>query len=118
MWASSGGIAKLAAGYRHNVLQISPEALREGCDRAHDLFMLNRLRGHEDAAQSFDAVFDALGVDGAMRERLSEALLEMIPVKGDPLVEASTTMSMAAGVLVGLLIADSALPADELDLAA
>ena len=46
--------------------------------------MLNRLRGHDAAAQSFDAVFDALGLDGAMRERLQEALLEMIPVKGDP----------------------------------
>jgi hypothetical protein len=32
------------------------------------------------------------------------------------MLEASTTMSMAAGVLIGLLIADSALPAEEFDL--
>ena len=100
------------------MLNISRDALRDGCGRAHDLFMLNRLRGHEDAAASFDAVFDALGVDERMREQLQDALIEMLPVRGDPLVEASTTMSMAAGVLVGLLIADSALPADEIDLSA
>ena len=100
------------------MLNISRDALRDGCGRAHDLFMLNRLRGHEDAAASFDAVFDALGVDERMREQLQDALIEMLPVRGDPLVEASTTMSMAAGVLVGLLIADSALPADEIDMSA
>jgi hypothetical protein len=32
------------------------------------------------------------------------------------MLEANTTISMAAGVLIGVLIADSALPADELDL--
>lgn len=54
--------------------------------------------------------------DPAMRLRLQEQLSGLVPVKGDPMLEASTTMSMAAGVLIGLLIADSTLPADELDL--
>jgi hypothetical protein len=98
------------------VLTISPDALRDGCERAQDLFTLNRLRDSADAAESFDAVFEALGFDVEMRKRLQEALADIVPVKGDPLLEASATMSMAAGVLIGLLIADSALPADELDL--
>jgi hypothetical protein len=98
------------------VLSISPAALTEGCERAHDLFALNSARGSEDAADSFDAVFDALGFDCEMRARLQEALAGLVPVKGDAMLEATTTMSMAAGVLVGLLIADSALPAEELDL--
>jgi hypothetical protein len=98
------------------MLSISPESLREGCERAQDLFRLNSLRPPSEAADSFDAVFEALGFDQQMRGRLQEALAELVPVKGDPMLEASTTMSMAAGVLVGLLIADSALPADEFDL--
>jgi|SRR3954451_13977264 hypothetical protein len=98
------------------MLTISPGALREGSERAHDLFALNRRRDPAEAAESFDAVFEALGLDVPMRQRLQETLAELVPVKGDPMLEASTTMSMAAGVLIGLLIADSALPADELDL--
>jgi hypothetical protein len=98
------------------MLSISPDTLREGCDRAHDLFTLNSMRRPEEAANSFDAVFEALGFDHVMRARLQDTLAELVPVKGDPMLEANTTMSMAAGVLIGLLIADSALPADELDL--
>jgi hypothetical protein len=98
------------------MLSISPETLREGCERAHDLFVLNGMRQPEEAADCFDAVFGALGFDQAMRCRLQDTLTEMVPVKGDPMLEAGTTMSMAAGVLIGLLIADSTLPADELDL--
>jgi hypothetical protein len=98
------------------MLSISPEALREGCERAHDLFALNTARDPADAAQSFDAVFEALGFDTSMRDRLQETLTGLVPVKGEPMLEASTTMSMAAGVLIGLLIADSALPAEEFDL--
>ena len=98
------------------MLNISDDSLREGCDRAHDLFTLNSMRGHEAAAGSFDAVFEALGFDYAMRARLQDALVDLVPVKGDPMLETSTTMSMAAGVLIGLLIADSTLPADALDL--
>src|SRR5947209_20061729 len=92
------------------------DALREGCERAEDLFRLNQARDRDAAADSFDAVFDALGVDGEMRERLHDAVVELVPVKGEALLEAHTAVSMVAGVLVGLLIADSAMPADELDL--
>jgi hypothetical protein len=98
------------------MLQITDEALRDGCERVHDLFQLNQARDYDDAAKSFDAVFDALGVDAGKRARLHDALLELVPVKGDALLEANTVVSMLAGVLAGLLIADSALPADEFDL--
>ena len=98
------------------MIQISDDALREGCERAHDLFLLNRLRGHREASAGFDAVYEALGIDTEMREELEGVLGELIPIKGVPLIEATAVASMAAGVLVGLLIADSALPADELDL--
>ncbi len=91
------------------MIEITPDALSDGCERAHDLFMLNRLRTHEDAVAGFDAVHRALGIDAAMRERLQRALAEMIPVKGLPLVEATALASLQAGVLVGLFIADSAL---------
>jgi hypothetical protein len=98
------------------MLTISPDSLREGCERAQDLFALNRLRSQPEAAESFDAVFAALGFDDDMRSRLHEALVDIVPVKGNAVVEAGAVMSMIAGVLVGLLIADSTLPADELDL--
>jgi hypothetical protein len=98
------------------VIEISREALREGCDRAHDVFLLNRLREHEDAAAGFDAVYRAHGLDRDMHEGLERALDELVPVKGAPLLEATAVTSMLAGVLVGLLIADSALPSEELDL--
>ncbi len=98
------------------MIQISPEALREGCERAHDLFLLNRLRRQEEAAAGFDAVYRALGIDPTMREGLQGALEELVPVKGVPVLEATAVSSMLAGVLVGLLIADSALPVEGLDL--
>lgn len=98
------------------MIQISHHALREGCERAHDLFLLNRLRSQEDAAAGFDAVYQALGMNAEMRELLQRALHELVPVKGLPAVEATAVSSMVAGVLVGLLIADSALPAEQLDL--
>jgi hypothetical protein len=98
------------------VIRISQHALRDGCERAHDLFMLNRLRGHDEAIESFESVFLALGIDPGMREQLESALHELVPVKGVPALEATSAVSMLAGVLVGLLIADSTLPAEELDL--
>jgi hypothetical protein len=78
--------------------------------------MLNRLRGREEAAASFAAVYRALGIDESMREQLESALQDLVPVKGVPALEATSTVSMLAGVMVGLLIADSALPVEELDL--
>jgi hypothetical protein len=98
------------------LIHISTQALREGCDRARDLFLLSRLRSHEEAAAGLDVTYDALGVDGPMREHLEDALLDLVPVRGLPAVEAMSVSAMLAGVLVGLLIADSALPVDELDL--
>lgn len=98
------------------VIQISDDALRDGCERAQDLFLLNRLRDPVEAAESFDAVYQALGVDAAMRERLQAALLDLVPVRGVPVIESTAVTSMVAGVLVGLLIADSTLPGEEFDL--
>lgn len=98
------------------VIQISDDALRHGCERAQDLFLLNRLRNHEEAAESFDAVYRALGLDPDMRQRLQATLLELVPVRGVPAIESTAVTSMLAGVLVGLLIADSSLPGEELDL--
>lgn len=98
------------------MIQISPEALRDGCERAKDLFLLGRLTAHEDSAAVFTAAYEALGVDSAMREHLEEALVDLIPVKGLPVVEATAAASMLSGVLIGLLIADSAHPVEELDL--
>lgn len=98
------------------MLQVSEEALREGCERAHDLFMLNRLRDHEDAAAGFDAAYRAHGIDAEMRADLERALTDILPVEGAPVLEATAVASMLAGVMVGLMIADSTLPAEELDL--
>lgn len=98
------------------MIQIPQNALREGCERAQDLFALSRLRTPDEAAAGFAAVYEALGVDFEMRARLEEALRAMVPVEGLALLEATTLGGMASGVLVGLLIADSALPCDELDL--
>jgi hypothetical protein len=98
------------------MLSISEEALREGCDRARDLFLLGRLRGRGAAAETFTAVFEALGVDGEMRAELERTVADLVPVEGVPALEAAAAASLLSGVLVGLLIADSALPSDELDL--
>ena len=98
------------------MIQISHDALREGCERAHDLFLLNQLRAADEAAVCFAAVYHALGLDLEMREGLEQALEELVPVKGVPTLEAATVGGMLTGVLVGLLIADSALPTEELDL--
>jgi hypothetical protein len=95
---------------------VSPAALRDGCDRATDLFQIVRLDGAGAAAARIDAVFAALGIDEAGRHRLERAMLDLLPVADAPFVEAALASSMLSGVLVGLLIADSALPADELDL--
>jgi hypothetical protein len=46
---------------------------------------------------------------------LEEVLKELVPVEGLPVLEAAMLGGMASGVLVGLLIADSTLPSEELD---
>lgn len=100
------------------MLSISHEALLEGCERARDLFLLNRLQGPALAGETSAAVFSALGVDDEMRADLERALGELIPVKGVPALEATVASSLLSGVLVGLLIADSSLPIDEIDIPA
>ena len=75
------------------MLTVSHSALRQGCERAHDLFHLNRLNGPDAAAQRFDAVFDALGFDVEMRAELERALIGMLPIRGVPIMEASMAMS-------------------------
>src|SRR4051794_39018358 len=97
------------------MLSISGEALRDGCDRARDLFLLGRLQGPGAASETFTAVFEALGVDAEMRAELERAAADLVPVEGVPALEAAAAASILSGVLVGLLIADSALPRDELD---
>jgi hypothetical protein len=98
------------------LIRISAHALRDGCERARDIFLLSRLRDHDEAAAGLQLTYDALGVDEEMREHLQAALLDLVPLRGLPAVEAMTVGSMLAGVLVGLLIADSASPGEELDL--
>jgi hypothetical protein len=98
------------------MIKISPDALDEGCERAHDLFLLSRLRACDEAVAGFAAVYQAFGVDSEMRERLDQALAELVPMRGGPILEATTVGGMRMGVLLGLLIADSALPLEELDL--
>lgn len=98
------------------MIQISNRALREGCERAQDLFLLNRLRTDQHPDAGLAATYDALGIDAGMRDELQAALRDLVPIKGLPEVEAMTVASMVAGVLVGLLIGDSALPTEELDL--
>jgi hypothetical protein len=98
------------------MLTISRSALSEGCDRAADLFLLSRLQEPSASAATFSAVFDALGVDTTMRRELERALVDLVPVKGVPWLEATMASSMLGGVLVGWLIAASALPEEELKL--
>jgi hypothetical protein len=98
------------------MLSISDAALREGCDRARDLFHLSRLQGPGAAAATFTAVFEGLGIDAEMRAELERTVSDLVPLDGVPALEAAAAASMLNGVLVGLLLADSALPREELDL--
>jgi hypothetical protein len=97
------------------MLQISDEALQQGMDRARDIIVLNRLRGHDDGQAAFTALWKAFGLGDEQRAEMEERLRDMLPVSGIPGVEIPATIGMVAGVLVGLLIADSASPLDELD---
>jgi hypothetical protein len=98
------------------MLSITDESLREGCDRARDLFLLARLEGAGAGARTMATIFEALGVDVEMRAELERTAAEIVPVEGVPALEAVARASVVSGILVGLLIADSALPSDELDL--
>jgi hypothetical protein len=90
---------------------VDDENLRLGLDRASDLFRLHRLSGFVDAEALEVAVFDNFGIDEERRGKLVQSLVDMLPVTGDPLAQGLMASSMCAGVLVGLLLAQAALPA-------
>jgi hypothetical protein len=94
------------------MLQIDHETLREGLDRAADLFKLHRLSTPEAAEVLAATVLANFGIDELGRIELIDSLSQMVPLKGEPMVEAVMTRSMAAGVLVGLVIANAAERAD------
>ena len=91
------------------MLRVDDETLREGLDRATDLVKLHRLSTHADAERLTAGVFANFGIDEYRRLQLTVALLEMLPISGDPLAEGVMASSMSAGVLVGLLIASAAI---------
>ena len=96
------------------MLNIPEQALHEGAQRACDLFRLGRLRPQEDAERSFQALWRAFGVSPEQQEELVGYLMDIVPVTGAPEVEGPIAWGLVAGVLVGLLIADSATPLDAL----
>jgi len=95
----------------HTMLFVDDENLRIGLERADDLFRLHRMSEFAEAQAIATAVFANFGVDEPKRERLVEALVEMVPSTGDALVHGLMASAMCAGVLVGLMIADAAAPA-------
>ncbi len=96
------------------MLKISEQALREGAERACDLFRLGRLRTPAEADEVIQALWRAFGISEAQQQVLAAYLADMVPITGLPDVEGPMTWGLAAGVLVGLLVADSAAPLDGL----
>ena len=96
------------------MLHISDEALREGSERARDLFALGRLSSQEDAAEVFQRLWTAFGIGPEKLQELLDELAQIMPISGVPEIEAPLSWGLTAGVLVGLIIADSATPLDEL----
>jgi len=97
------------------MLKISEQEMREGAQRARDVFMLQRLRSPAEAEKGFDALWERFGLDPEQRDELIEHLVDLLPVTGVPEIEGPATWGLLAGVLVGLLIADSATPVDGFD---
>jgi hypothetical protein len=91
------------------MLQIDHPTLREGLARAEDLLKLHRLSSPEEAQELASAVLGNFGIDELGRIEMNDALRQMLPIQGDPVVETVMTSSMLSGVLVGLLIAGAAL---------
>ena len=98
------------------MLKITPEALEEGVQRATDIFYLQGLRSRKDAAEEIENIWAAFGVNPEQRERLLLSALAIVPIEGDTEVEAHMLWGVLAGVLIGLIIADSATPLEELDI--
>jgi hypothetical protein len=94
------------------MLNISEQALREGAERARDLFRLGRLSSHEDAEAVAQGLWSAFGIGPERLRELVGYLDDLMPISGLPEIEAPMSWGLAAGVLVGLLIADSAAPLD------
>ena len=94
------------------MLQIDHPTLREGLERAEDVLKLHRLSSPEEAEELASAVLANFGIDELGRIELNDSLRQMLPIQGDPVIETMMTSSMAAGVVVGLLIAGAALRFD------
>jgi len=94
------------------MLTISDQALREGAERACDLFRLGRLSAPEDAATRAEGLWKAFGIGPDQLQELIRHLEDIVPISGVPEIEAPIAWGLAAGVLVGLHIADSATPLD------
>ena len=86
------------------MLEIDHLTLREGLDRAADVLKLHRLSAPEDAEQLAAAVLDNFGIDELGRIELNDALRQMLPISGEPILESLMTSSMTSGVLVGLVL--------------
>ena len=95
--------------------QITEQEMREGVQRARDLFMLQRLRPAAEAEAGFDVLWQRFGISPESRDELISHLVELLPVSGVPEIEGPATWGLLAGVLVGLMIADSATPVDGFD---
>jgi hypothetical protein len=94
------------------MFQIDDETLRVGLDRAADLLKLHRLSSRQESEELAASVYANFGIDDDRRSELIEALIEMLPISGDPMAEALMASAMSAGVLVGLLIANSSIDTD------
>jgi len=94
------------------MLNVSEQALREGAERACDLFRLGRLSSHDDAEAVVQRLWRAFGIGREQLQELDAYLSDIVPVAGVPEIEMPMAWGLAAGVLVGLLIADSATPLD------
>jgi hypothetical protein len=91
------------------MLQIDQPTLREGLERAGDMLKLHRLSSADRGELLAAAVLANFGIDNLGRIELNDALHQMLPISGDPVLEAVMSASMAEGVLVGLLLATTAL---------
>lgn len=91
------------------MLQIDHPTLREGLERAGDMLKLHRLSAPEQAEQLASSVLANFGIDNVGRIELNDSLGQMLPIAGDPVLEAVVRSAMAEGVLVGLIIATAAL---------
>ncbi len=95
------------------MLFIDRESLRTGLDRAIDVFRLHRLSRSVDAEAMATTAFAGFGVGEDELLVIAQAMRDLLPATGDPLLESLIASSMGAGVLVGLLIADAASPATD-----